>query len=191
MAKKILSMRAGLLLAALVLLTAGTLAWSAKPTSSSTAGGAVEWNAGTAKDLATAFHHLHMAWNEGDYTTVKKLIVGDDALVTFDIGDDAKPVALRSKKDIDAFFDGLVKNAASERGTYVLDMPQMNCRATQNFGVCTEECTVHYKVGKTERIDHFFGTGVAVKQADGWKWIQYHISIAGPSKTYQDGKPVE
>lgn len=191
MAKRILSMRGGLLFAALILLTAGALVWSAKSSSSNTGGNPVQWNAGTAKDLAAEFHRLHTVWNEGDFVTVKKLIAGDDVLATFEIGDDQKPVALKSKKDIDAFFDGIIKNAADERGTYTLDMPEMNCRATENFGVCTEVCTIHYKVGNTERIDHFFGTGVAVKHADGWKWIQYHISVAAPSNNYKNGKPAE
>jgi len=120
MAKKILWAPAGLLTAALIILAAGAFAWSAKPTGAA-AVSPVEWNEATAKDLAGAFHHLHMAWNEGDIATVKKLLAGDDVLVTFDIDEEQKPVALRSKKDIDAFFDRLLKDAAEQRGTYVLE----------------------------------------------------------------------
>jgi hypothetical protein len=182
-------------LAALILVTAGALLWAAVPRTSGSSNAAkslIQWNKESSQELATEFHHIHMAWNEGKLDTVKQLIAGDDVLVTFELDGNQRAVPLRSKKEIDSFFDQIAKDASAQQGTYVLEMPKMNCRATASFGVCTEECTIHLKMDNgTERVDKSFGTAVAVKYEDGWKWIQYHMSVAGPSKTYKDGKLIK
>jgi hypothetical protein len=176
-------------------LTVGALLWAAVPRTNGNpvmAPSPVAWSEQASQELEAEFHRIHVAWNEGDMTTVKKLIAGDDALVTFELDSNQQPVPLRSKKDIDSFLDRIAKEASNDHETYVLDMPKMNCRATAKLGVCTEECTIHLKMGNgVERIDKSFGTGVAVKYADGWKWIQYHMSVAGPSQMYKDGKAVK
>jgi hypothetical protein len=66
----------------------------------------------------------------------------------------------------------------------------MNCRATATFGVCTEECTVRLKKADgTEHVDHFFGSGTAVKMGGEWKWVQWHMSVGAPRDYLnKDGK---
>ena len=77
----------------------------------------------------------------------------------------------------------------SAAGTLSLDMPKMNCKATATFGVCTEECTVRLKKADgTEQIDHFFGTGTAVKQNGEWKWVHWHMSVGGQREIVKNGK---
>ena len=193
MASKLFSARV-LPLAVLTLLTAGTLLWATVPRTigGSDSAKSPEWSKEAAQELESEFHRIHMAWNDGDLDTVKKLIAGDDVLVTFELNGNQQAVALRSKKEIDSFLDQTAKDAGDQQGTYVLEMPKMNCRATSNFGVCTEECTIHLKMNDgTERIDKSFGTAVAVKFKDGWKWIQYHMSVASQSQTYKNGKPIK
>jgi hypothetical protein len=57
----------------------------------------------------------------------------------------------------------------------------MQCRATGTFGVCTEECTVRLKKADgTEQVDHYFGSGTAVKLGGEWKWVQWHMSVGAP-----------
>jgi hypothetical protein len=68
-------------------------------------------------------------------------------------------------------------------------MPKMNCRATATFGVCTEECTVRLKMPDgTERVDHLFGTGTAIKTDGAWKWVQWHMSVGGQPQIVKNGK---
>ncbi|HVG28741.1 MAG TPA: nuclear transport factor 2 family protein [Pyrinomonadaceae bacterium] len=182
MLRKLSSSWIVLVLAAFALVTSA-LVWAYNPVAAGSLKSPVKWDDRASKELTHEFHALHEASNRGDYATVKKLIAGDDLLVTFELGSDQTPVPLRSKKEIDSFLDRIVKEAANDRGTYELEMPKMNCRATETFGVCTEECTIHYTVDGVERIDKSFGTGVAVKYPDGWKFIQYHMSVAAPSET--------
>lgn len=178
-------------LAALTLLAAGALAWAASPlvNGSNSAKNPVAWNDRDSKELEHEFHRIHVAWNEGDIATVKRLIAGDDVLVTYELDAESQPVALKSKKEIDSFLDRIAQGAAKDDSAYVLEMPTMQCRATGTFGVCTEQCTIHLKYADgTERIEKSFGTGVAVKYADGWKWIQYHMSVAAPPQVVKDAK---
>lgn len=176
------SSRIVLVLATSALVTSA-LVWAYNPAAGGSSKSPVKWDDRASKELMHEFHALHEASNRGDYATVKRLVAGDDALVTFELGSDNKPVPLRSKKEIDAFLDRVVQEAANDQGTYQLEMPKMNCRATENFGVCTEECVIHYTVDGVETVHKSFGTGVAVKYPDGWKWIQYHMSVAAPSET--------
>ena len=103
---------------------------------------AAQWDAKASQELMMALHHSHEVANAGDIEALKKAYIGDEGLVTFELNpDNATPVALRSKKDIDAHL-GAVSVGINVQGTLNLDGPKMNCRATETFGVCTEECTV-------------------------------------------------
>jgi hypothetical protein len=182
MTRKLISIR-GAISIALAFLAATTLLWvaSAKDT--------VQWDDKSSKDLAMALHHMHEVANSGDMKTLKQLLIGDDALVTFELAlDNLTPVPLRSKKEVHAHLDR-INEGASTQGTFTLDMPKMNCRATATFGVCTEECTVHITLPDgTERIDHLFGTGTAIKTDGAWKWVQWHMSVGAQPQTAKLGQ---
>jgi hypothetical protein len=189
MTRKLISIRGGISIA-LAFLAAATLLWIASArTSGSTAKDTVQWDDKASKDLAAALHHMHEVANSGDIKALKQLIIGDDALVTFELAsDNVTPVPLRSKKEIDTHIDR-VNEGASTQGTLTLDMPKMNCRATATFGVCTEECTVRLKMPDgTERVDHLFGTGTAIKTDGAWKWVQWHMSVGGQPQIVKNGK---
>ena len=190
MLRKLSSSRIVFALATFALATSA-LVWAYNPVAGGSPKSPVKWDDRASKELMHEFHALHEASNRGDYATVKRLIAGDDTLVTFELGSDNTPVPLRSKKEIDSFIDRIVKEAADDRGDYKLEMPKMACRATESFGVCTEECTIHYTADGVERVDKSFGTGVAVKYPDGWKFIQYHMSVAAPSETVKKAKAGE
>ncbi len=190
MARKLISIR-GALSIALVFLAAGTLLWIASAkTSGSTAKDTVQWDDKAAKELANALHNMHEVANSGDMVALKKQLIGDDVLVTFELAaDNMTPVPLRSKKEIDAFVDRVNGAADAQSGEFTLDMPIMNCRATATFGVCTEECTIRFKAADgTERVDKLYGTATGVKTADGWKWVQWHMSVANEPQTVKNSK---
>ncbi len=188
MAGKLFSIRGGISIA-LAFLAAATLLWIASArTSGSAAKDTVQWDAQASKDLAAALHRTHEVANAGDIKALKQSYIGDDALVTFELDPDTTPVPLRSKKEIDAFLDK-TNQSLSQQGTLTLDMPKMNCRATATFGVCTEECTIRLKKSDgTEQVDHFFGTGTAVKTGGEWKWVQWHMSVGGQREIVKNGK---
>ncbi len=191
MTRKLISTRAGISSIALALLAATTLLWLATSarTNGNPAKDTVPWNDNASKELAAALHHTHEVANSGDIKALKQLMIGDDALVTFELApDQMTPVALRSKKAIDQHLDA-VNEGVSAEGTLVLDMPKMNCRATATFGVCTEECTVRLKKPDgTEQIDHFFGTGTAVKVNGEWKWVHWHMSVGAQREIVKNRK---
>jgi hypothetical protein len=143
----------------------------------------VQWDAKASQELAHALHYMHEVWNAGDLEAVKRVIAGDDVLVTFELGPDNKtPVALRSRDEIISFISNVSSDTGSKDEAFEMEMPKMNCRATGTFGVCTEECTVHLKKsGRDQRVDKLFGTAIAVKYSDGWKWIQWHMSVGKPA----------
>src|SRR4051812_17990675 len=104
-----------------------------------------QWDEKASQELMMALHHTHEVANAGDIEALKRSYIGDDGLVTFELDpDNATPVALRSKKEIDAHLGG-VSVGISAQGVLNLDGPKMSCRATATFGVCTEECTVRLK----------------------------------------------
>ena len=182
MARKLISIRGGISIA-VAFLAAATLLWIASArTIGSTASDTPRWDDKASQELHALLHRTHELSNAGDLKTLKKSYLGDDALVTFELDpDNATPVSLRSKKEIDAHLDR-VSAGMSQQGTLVLDLQKlkMNCRATATFGVCTEECTIRLKKPDgTEQVDHFFGTGTAVKTGGEWKWVQWHMSVGG------------
>jgi hypothetical protein len=187
MARKLISTRGGISIA-LAFLAAATLLWIASArTSGSTAKDTAQWDDKASKELTMALHHTHEVANAGDIKALKQSYIGDDALVTFELDTNLTPVSLRSKKEIDAHLDRVSAGMNAE-GTLTLDGPKMNCRATATFGVCTEECTIRLKKADgTEQIDHFFGSGTAVKIGGEWKWVQYHMSVGGPREIVKSG----
>jgi hypothetical protein len=182
MARKLISIRGGISIT-LTFLAAATLLWIASArTNGSTANDTAQWDDKSSKELMMALHHYHEVANAGDIKALKQMNLGDNALVTFELDpDNATPVSLRSKKEIDAHLER-VSAGLSQQGTLVLDLQKlrMNCKATATFGVCTEECTIRLKKPDgTEQVDHFFGTGTAVKSGGEWKWVQWHMSVGG------------
>lgn len=141
---------------------------------------AFEWDEAASRELEHELHRMHDVWNENKIKTLKGLMIGDDELVTFELDPEThQPVRLRSKRDIDNFVDQTVSVINKDGGSSELEMPALNCRATKTFGVCTEECKVHItKADGTEFIDELWSTNVAVKTDQGWRWIQWHMSLA-------------
>ena len=189
MTRRLISIRGGISIA-VAFVAATTLLWIA--TSARTNAGPAKdtlWDDKASKELAAALHYTHEVANSGDIKALKQLMIGDDALVTFELASDQRtPVPLRGKKEIDQHLDA-VNEGVSAAGTLSLDMPKMNCRATATFGVCTEECTVRLKKPDgTEQIDHFFGTGTAVKLDGEWKWVHWHMSVGGQREIVKNGK---
>jgi hypothetical protein len=181
MARKLISIRGGISIA-LTFLAAATLLWiaSARTIGSTAKDTAPQWDDKASQELMMALHHTHDVANAGDIKALKQSYIGDGALVTFELDENLTPVALRSKKEIDAHIDR-VNQDISQEGTLLLDGPKMNCRATATFGACTEECTIRLKKADgTEQVDHFFGSGTAVKINGEWKWVQYHMSVGAP-----------
>jgi len=181
MAKKLISRR-GAISIALAIFATGPLLWIASArTIGSAAKDASQWDEKSSHELMMALHKTHEDANAGNMRALKQAYIGDDALVTFELDpDNATPIALRTKKDIDAHFDRVSAGISSE-GTLNLDGPKMNCKATATFGVCTEECTVRLKKPDgSEHVDHFFGSGSAIKVNGEWKWVQWHMSVGAP-----------
>jgi SnoaL-like domain len=166
------------------------LAFFAAPTLSAVAQETLQWDDKASKDLVMALHHMHDVANSGDMKALKQILIGDDELVTFELAsDNMTPVALRSKKEIHAHLDRISESGSTQLGNFTLDMPKTSCRATATFGVCTEECTIHIKMPNgTERVDHLFGTGTAIKTDGAWKWVQWHMSIGAPSEKFATTK---
>jgi SnoaL-like domain len=189
MARKLISIRSGMTLA-LVFLAAATLLWVANAqTAGRGAKNTVQWDEQASQELMGALHRTHEEANAGDIAALKQSYIGDNALVTFELDpDNATPVALRSKQEIDAHLDRVSAGINAE-GTLNLDGPKMSCRATATFGVCTEECTVRLKKADgSEHVDHFFGSGTAVKVGGEWKWVQWHMSVGAPRELVKSGQ---
>ena len=142
--------------------------------------GPVAWDKESSEELKHALHNMHEVWNTGDIAALKNLMIGDDVLTTFELDpNDHTPIRLPSKAAINEFVDNVVVEIDDQSAITELEMPELNCRATDSWGVCTEECTVHFKsvaTGELIRTDKLWSTAVAVKYEDGWKWIQWHMS---------------
>lgn len=144
----------------------------------------VKWDKAASAELEEALHHMHHVWSSGDIKALKNLIPGDDQLVTFELSPSGHtPIRLKSKDDLHKFVDDVNNFVSAENAVSRFDKPVVNCKATGVFGVCTEECTIHIeKPDGSARIDRLWSTTIAVKYPDGWKWIQWHMSVGTPSE---------
>lgn len=177
MARSIATLRTAAIAAGLLLIAAAA-----------GAGGPVQWDPEASEELEGALHHMHETWNRGDILSLKEMMVGDEVLTTFELDPETHaPIRLRSKAEIDRFVERVVTTVDGQEATAMLEMPALDCRATDSFGVCTEECTVHFKnaAGETLRTDRLWSTGVAVKTDDGWRWIQWHMSLGEPTEAHR------
>jgi hypothetical protein len=150
------------------------------------------WNERASSELTAALHQMHEAWGSGDIAGLKQLVIGDDALVTFELDPVThKPIRLGSKQELDGFVDAIVKDQKDMKSVYRLEHPVVNCKASDAMGICTEECTVHVTTPDgVEQVHRLWSTATAVKQDGTWKWVQWHMSLAAPRQTFKNGKPV-
>jgi hypothetical protein len=152
----------------------------------------VPWDEQASQELEVALHGMHEVWNTGDIASLKKLIVGDDVLVTFELDPAThSPIRLASREELWSFVDGIVTNLEDESAVSLLGDPTVHCRATGDWGICTEECSVTVRLPDGVEEHHkLLSTATAVKFDDGWKWVQWHMSTGGPIETYRDGVKV-
>jgi hypothetical protein len=142
----------------------------------------VEWDEAASQELAHALHHMHSVWNSGDIAGLKQLMKGDNVLVSFELDPAThRPIILNSKQAIDDFIDRTVRVLDQSGAQTFLEEPTVNCRATANFGVCTEECTIRIVEKGQTRTDRLWSTTAAVKENGTWKWVQWHMSVAEPT----------
>jgi ketosteroid isomerase-like protein len=161
-------------------LTTVSVAMRAAPTSGE------PWDPAAAHDVEMAYHQLHDKWNKLDLVALKASIDGDAVLPTFDFDSDTnEPVRLASKRDIDQFTDRIFAGLKRDGATALAVQPKIACRATAQIGICTEECRVQL-VGRdgAKTVQPLRATAVAVHRADGWRWIQWHMSPAGALEHY-------
>jgi hypothetical protein len=178
--------------AAGVLLAAGSVGFFALAQAREPQSAGPNWSAAASADLAMALHKMHEAWGAGDIASLKKLVVGDDTLVTFELDPAThRPIRLASKRDLDGFVDAIVRDQKDNDSVFRLETPVVNCKATDAMGVCTEECTVHVTTPDgVERVHRLWSTATAVKHEGTWKWVQWHMSLAAPAQVFKDGRPV-
>ncbi len=173
-----------------LLLVTASLLWAANVIAAPNQG--VQWDDKASEELGHALHQMHEVWNSGDIASLKELIVGDDVLVTFELDPAThQPIRISSKQELWDHVDNIVNNIDDEEAVSILGHPGVNCRATDSFGICTEECSVTVKLPDGVEEHHkLWSTATAVKDGDGWKWIQWHMSSGGPVKVYKDGQLV-
>jgi len=187
--QKIRSIQAGsfyryvMLSAFLIAFIGGAVLWSANKS----AEGSVKWDAAAGKQLEHELMKLHESLNSMDIESIRQKVIGDDVLVTFDVDPDTlKPVKLTSQEAIlqytERFFKSLKKSGIVSKAEH----PMIACRAVNGFGACTEECKIKlYLPDGSMQEQQLRASVLAVKQKDGWKWIQWHMSEAGPSYPIQ------
>lgn len=148
------------------------------------------WNDKAGRELEQELLHLHQYWNTMNVPALQRSIVGDDKLVTFDLDPDTyAPIRLASRAELAGFTDRMFQQYKNTHTKTVAEHPSIACRATSNVGICTEECKVElFLADGTKQVQHLLGTAVAVREETGWKWIQWHMSPAGPIETI---KPTE
>lgn len=154
--------------------------------------GPVQWDDEASQELEAALHEMHEAWNQGDLASLKKLLVGDDVLVTFELDPAThEPIRLDSREALWEFVDSIIATAEDEESETTLEYPRVSCRAADNFGICSEECSVTVELpdGVVERHT-LWSTATAIRYPDGWRWIQWHMSSGGPVEVFQDGEQV-
>ena len=144
------------------------------------------WNTSASAALTADYHKLHDAWNMLDVPALKRMLAGDDLLATFDLDPETyQPIKLQSKGDMDRFTDRIFQMLKASGAAVRNDHPQIACRATDAVGVCTEECRVNVILPDGRReVQLLRASAVAIRQADGWKFIQWHMSSGGPAEYY-------
>ena len=155
---------------------------------------AVNWDDSASRELEAAYHKLHEAWNAVDVDALKRQIVGDDVLATFDNDPEtSEPVKLTSKAEIERFTEKIFNGFKNSQIKSVAEHPMIRCRATSTLGICTEECKVQlYAPDGSKQVHPLRATAVAAKYPEGWRFIQWHMSSAGaPQKYDKQGKIVE
>lgn len=169
---------------ALLLAVAVTGVMMVQAASKSKAQSTVKWDPAQGQELAAALEQLHHAWNNSDVAALEKAIIGDDVLVTFELDPETnQPVRLQSKEQLEKFTRSMVSSYDKAHIRTVAEHPKMACKASGGLGICTEECTVklYLENGKVEEM-HLYGTNIAVRQDDGWKFIQWHMSQSAPTE---------
>jgi len=146
----------------------------------------VQWDANAAEEVLLMLRRMHRAWNNGDLEFMKRFVMEEGFVGTFELTADEQPVVLNSRRELLAFIEKLVADVNTS-GTHTETSPRSSHRvlATSTFAICTEESDLieRYADGSRYVLPHR-GTSVLAKTADGWKFVHWHVSLGGPGKHY-------
>jgi SnoaL-like protein len=145
-----------------------------------------QWDDNAAEEVKLLLGRMHQAWNEGDLEFMKRFIMEEGFVGTFDLTGDERPVVLNSRQELLAFIEKLVADVNTSGGqTETSPRRSHRVLATSTFAVCTEESELieRYADGSRYVLPHR-GTSVLAKTADGWKFVHWHVSLGGIGKRY-------
>lgn len=146
----------------------------------------VEWDDQAAEEVRLMLRRMHRAWNEGDLESMKRYVMEDGFVGTFELTADEEPVVLESRQELLAFIGNLVANVNTS-GAHAETSPRSSHRvlATSTFAICTEESDLieRYPDGSRYVLPHR-GTSVLAKTVDGWKFVHWHVSKGGSGRRY-------
>lgn len=118
--------------------------------------------------------------------------IADDFLFVYEMTPDGKPIKLSSKAELVDWLRTSFKEFGKMKAVTAAKNPVMHARATSNFAIVTEECSLRVLLpdGHTQ-IQTLRATSVARKGPDGWKWLHWHMSPGAARQTYdKDGNRV-
>jgi hypothetical protein len=149
--------------------------------------GRVVWSETASRELEAELHRLHEIWNEGNTRDLRKYIIGDEVLPTFELDPRSQsPNYVADTRGSRSLRGGRYPKSGGPQPHDQARQPTVRCRAMETWGICTEECTVYYNQAETgQRLatDNLRATQVAIKTADGWRWIQWHMSDSSPPES--------
>jgi len=144
------------------------------------------------QEVLEASHQLHVAFDNRDVKAVADQIADDDFLFVFELTPESKPVKLKSKQELVDWLKTSFVHFDNENDKTEAKNPVMTARATSNYAVVTEECSLKViRPDGSVQLQTLRATSVARKGADGWKWIHWHMSAGAPRMVFSKGQPVE
>ena len=138
-----------------------------------------QWDDAAAREVRAEFERMATLWEAMDLEGLKALLATDGFVTSYDLDLDNKPLRMASRDDAVRYAEEMFAQLKKMGGSLKVEIHSIECRATSTVGYCSMDddfvATMPdgTKVTQPSRV-----TGTFRKGDDGWKWTQWHTSLA-------------
>ncbi|MEK6607456.1 MAG: nuclear transport factor 2 family protein [Myxococcota bacterium] len=138
-----------------------------------------QWDEAAAQEAKAAVGAMFTTIDAADIDTARLMISDDGFVTSYDLDLEGKPVSYRSKDEVVQSITKMFEHSKQMGAKIVSRVKATDCHATSTFAVCSIDFDQAATMpdGKAMSFE-MRGTGALRKGADGWKWTQWHASLA-------------
>lgn len=158
---------------------AALAACDGKGTGGSGGGTTPAWDEAATKEARTFVEKMFTVWEAQDLDAFTALLAKDVYMTSFDMDLENKPIRMGTREEAVAYAQSMFAEMKKSGGKLTIKRGTIDCRATSSLAYCAMDFEFDVTMPDGAKVSQpTRASGCLRHGADGWKWVQWHSSLA-------------